>query len=877
MVIVTIHRFGQAARKVEAISFKVTNRLRGGGGGGFSSLTLELDPVAFAPWDRPTPRDWVMLETGSDVLFVGRVNHSGFSIDTHTISGHRERDGLHLNAVGFLDLDLDIATTPARSVTIGGLFAQIDWYDRVVERMTKQLDGAVGGSLRVFLDAIYNCDVPGTLFGLDASSRKTLGECVYPLFDKGSALTLAYGGPVEPVQGFSPAGVQSITKASGKAAQLLAGTFQPNDQLIELTATLLPYDEDKVLATIPFPRVGSGGQERKRGRILGLRYRMAPFRVAPLKDRIVLAGGGTGLTGPDATTHKRFNVGAFDRASWKELPKRTIRETVTRFESSMSGSSEVSATTAWLSFITGGEDARLSEILALPIIDEARTARDGLRLQTTLWPFVSPIGGGGAALDGPVGDDVDGLIGRIAATYYQFASPGALFEEGTVTLGLFSPHYEPGTVIRVPLGGRMFTAYVVEVTHSGHSDDSGHVEGGTTLTFARGLFDEALRDPFVPVLPYAGRTQTDSREEVLDPKADCAEGRPVGANGFAPILKPQRIEWLRTFAMAALDPSAVSIRQRMANVFKGTAAGTDETDHINVWAAAACLYVIQRYWRQKHPEARVRIAGPRGWTRFDDDKSHSATAGFDFYIELGAPIGGRVPAHRAWASLFKLAKAGRLPHGGKGLYLNVNPTTGVTVDQAGNLVPRNASNGGAGQYAGPGGSAGTHYDFAGSFGTVDVNPGNRNPHGQTWLATNWLGNGIDEIQAYRDVTRQILTSAGGGLVPRVFKSPATLKEAYLNIADPTNVLSQPNPSGAGLGQTEPKMMAAFQGLRRGFDEASRVPVRDAIEQYYEFTGRNDPTLFSVSVTVPNAMQVLGLEKWCDAAPATPPTSTGTIP
>jgi|GEM_PF-3796545 len=907
MINVVIHRFDKKAQTADVFSFKHTQRLRGGGGGGFSSLEVQVSPVSFSLVDRPNARDWITLEVNGDTIFVGRISSSSFSVESGE-TGLVQREPLNISAVGFLDVDLDIMVTPARSTSVGGLYGQREWFEKVVIPMAGQINGPVGKTLAGFLVAVYNCQVPGTVFGLGETTTKTLGECVYPVFDRLSAGHFAIQAqPVEVVQGFSSAGVQSITKAAGKASQLLTGTYQPNEQLIELTACLLTHD-----ATIgmggrqPVPLVGRGSPDRLRGRIMALRYRVAPFRVAALKDRIRDASGVSGgfTAMPSAAAVSRFDAEEFNRPTWKELKVKNVGVLCFRVNSSTSGSGEVSAATAWLSFIGGGDDMKLAENLGLPYFDEKRTARDGLRLQTTLWPFIPPLGG--VKKDGPEATDIMALVSRLAATYYQFASPGAMFEEGSATLAVFSPEYEPGMVIQVPIGGRLLTAYVVAVTHDGAVDGDGHVEGTTTLNFARGLFDEALRDPEIPINEADVPTQTLGTSTSADPKKDCNEGRPVntpaGRNPqkFNRLAQVPVIDWLKSFGLATIEQSGGDrLKRQMISVFDGT--GTwgvgGETAQKNAYAASACMYVIQRYWRSRYPDARIHIAGPQGWVRNSSDVSHSSTAGFDFYIDKNDGSGLRVSAGAAWASLWRLEDNGRLPRGGKGLYLNVNPggvnanPKGVSANEDGGGLLWGDASAGFGQYAGPGGSSGTHYDFAGYLSNPDA-AGRRNPNGQHWLATDWDGDGNDELEEFTDIADQGAKSVPDGWVIQSgaqtgFRRTAVrLEDVLLNIADPDGDFEVRASRMETLAEVWPPLRALFSkgrptsglgnsipGPRAGFDESSRVATREAVREYYNVTGRDDPDLWPPRAKVPNVMQVLAIEDWCDGGLQTTPPVT----
>jgi hypothetical protein len=210
-----------------------------------------------------------------------------------------------------------------------------------------------------------------------------------------------------------------------------------------------------------------------------------------------------------------------------------------------------------------------------------------------------------------------------------------------------------------------------------------------------------------------------------------------------------------------------------------------------------------------------------------------------------------------WASYKMLSEAGRIPKGGRGLYLNVNPTTGVQGPR-----PQNAGTASS-NLSGPGGSAAPHYDIRGAFG-FEGPP-------TYWAHFDWTADGNDEAEVNSlKVGEQ---TPKGALL-------ATQADIWLIVADPANELKSKymrNGRAAGLFTkmyTDTKdvprnvsrdMFAALGG------ESTRISVRDNLRGYVN--GINSaPTPGAVLVvepllpipdnTVPNARQVLGYEKSC---------------
>lgn len=160
-------------------------------------------------------------------------------------------------------------------------------------------------------------------------------------------------------------------------------------------------------------------------------------------------------------------------------------------------------------------------------------------------------------------------------------------------------------------------------------------------------------------------------------------------------------------SMAAIDFSKVP--ENLVRKWEGR--GLDElggVDGQNATVVAGCAEIIEKYWRQRYPNAEVSIAdhhrGPGGGS------THPQGAAIDYSISYTDESGNRrtVPALQAWAATQKLSREGRIPRGGQGLYLNGRTTTGTSPSDQGSASNKKG--------APPGGSSGTHYDFRGAYG-----------------------------------------------------------------------------------------------------------------------------------------------------------------
>lgn len=164
--------------------------------------------------------------------------------------------------------------------------------------------------------------------------------------------------------------------------------------------------------------------------------------------------------------------------------------------------------------------------------------------------------------------------------------------------------------------------------------------------------------------------------------------------------------------------------------------------HLNVYLSVAVAEVIEQYWRQQFPDASVRIiSNVRNGGERDPNNSHGIGAAIDFVVHQG---GTTIPVLQTWAALTRLAKAGRIPLGGKGIYLNVasNGIKGTKPEEAGEASPGQRQHS---SHLPQGGSAGIHYDWRDSFGNQ------RGPDGTGGKATKWIavdldGDGKDEYE-----------------------------------------------------------------------------------------------------------------------------------
>jgi len=245
--------------------------------------------------------------------------------------------------------------------------------------------------------------------------------------------------------------------------------------------------------------------------------------------------------------------------------------------------------------------------------------------------------------------------------------------------------------------------------------------------------------------------------------------------------------------------------------------------HVNVYISVAVAEVIEQYWRQQFPEAYVNIIfNVRNRSERDPFNSHGIGAAIDFVVYIDA--NNTIPILQTWSCLTKLAKAGRIPLGGRGLYLNTstNGIKGIKPEECGEASPGQ----GKPKSALPkGGSAGIHYDWRSSFGNF------RGPRGgkpTTWISTDTTGDGHDEYELGQWQTIQTSTTKKGD---RALPDGSNIAPGY------DHITCAPNYVYNYLENTLPDIL-----------------------KYFRQNGNNDSYLPEVKDTVFNVLQILGLEE-----------------
>lgn len=433
--------------------------------------------------------------------------------------------------------------------------------------------------------------------------------------------------------------------------------------------------------------------------------------------------------------------------------------------------------------------------------------------------------------------------------------------------GHFSGMWDLLHGVVVPIGAEDYPAQLAPAQPSGQVAPNPVVGGGNPKPLVSPAYNAGNISSPEPLYPSSAAQDSKCLSYALmAPFLDaCADGR-AAASFPTSVPTNKRPTWLRCWATERLSANlGTTTATKILNTLDGKAG--DATTQNNLWASIACMYVIERYWRIRYPRARIMLASV-----LRNEPNHNNGSAIDFYLKLPTGSGQPPGALQIWAALKRLSDAKRIPVGGRGLYLNVNPLAGIqgtTPELAG--APTSPRSG----YP-LGGSSWTHYDIRGSFG---VDPG----LGPKWIATDWMSTGKDQFTVGRpyDPAQRTEREAGN----ETGAIPDKLDVVVANIADPNYEqlgkylrMATPPPRVGEMLRSRLATSAILEAQGKG--EQARVPIRDAIKTYYNTDGKNDSFLHAVDARVPNVLQVLGIEASClngAPAPAPAPTpTTGTV-
>jgi len=126
-----------------------------------------------------------------------------------------------------------------------------------------------------------------------------------------------------------------------------------------------------------------------------------------------------------------------------------------------------------------------------------------------------------------------------------------------------------------------------------------------------------------------------------------------------------------------------------------------------------------------------------------------------------------------------------------------------------------------------------------------------------WAGTDWKGDGKDEIELSSRFRPPNDRTQNGGVTD-------TATYVWAHVADPQFTYLEEYVSGTKA-QAAPGVAAIMQARKdrpdRVQEEEARVPVRDALKQYFNTYGLNDKWLHAVTDRVPHMCQVFALERF----------------
>lgn len=656
--------------------------------------------------------------------------------------------------------------SPARTTSVGTLFTLDEWNQRFTTIMGLS-DGQHGVRLGMLVRMLGRLRLPQSLGG------GLLGEGIVVAHDKATFERMGLHSQIDRILGPRLAGDQAWP-TSTNALALVLSLFQPNRDLIECFEVLtdLPSDAKVGWGTVggsawsqPVPGSGPAPDGSFAGELRAMPtmvYRIKPWRMESFGD--YMQGLFTGLQAPQGLVQSGTRISRFfshqqaldlvrsnypEKRTWPS-PAVTFRaDEVVAFDPPMrSDTNRVNAVT--MDPVLGNDPLRFWQDAGLPLLDEPDIERNGLRLMDIKWPYFAPKD-----------ESLMAWQQVIAALGAQMYLRHERFYSGSLRVAL-RLELKPGEVFEIEMpDGRKFSGYAETIRHS-VAREGPQLAGWTTISYSRGFYDG---------MPRAWRpSQTaSSMAPATAPTAPAAPATtPVCADGRAAASWPTSLDDVDFAKVPAGLLTWARERGFRGLAQTGFPGGEDFNKRLKI--AMACGYVIERYWQQEDPGARIL---------FEDTSSHGGAhnygAAFDFSVSINSPFRfvttGNVPVFQAWGALKRLADAKRLPLGGRGLYTNVS-RTGIRYGRATDAGNQNAnptlpSQAGAASPASkadvypPGGSGATHYDFRGAFGLMEINGTPFTAAGTTWIWADINGDGHDDYRL-GDIDRPGDPPGGGG-------------------------------------------------------------------------------------------------------------------
>lgn len=687
----------------------------------FTAISATMHPALNERGVMPDPDEWVSVrreETGRTIAWGSVTNapSPGLIRENPTLGV----GGPVVRAVSWLtalqNAQVYSRSSGFRSDSIGTLFDLEDW-TAIVTEMNATVNGKQGEALAKLLPLLAKLQLPESLGG------GYLGASVAVVHDKDVAEALGLQTAFDRVQGPSLIGDRTWPTQTTVLSYLMSA-FKPGNDMIEMFEILAEKADDLQSLTsgtttnkfLPDRKLTSALKATP-----ALMYRVKPWRLESTAAYL-------GRYKPDQLSDEQ--AASFGRivelaktqfpepSTWAPVSTLIPKDEIISFPPpERSSAQRVNAVTADPCISGDVQDVKLVESFGLPIQDSQDVKRFGLRLLDVQWPFFGP--------DDTIQDPAEWtrVIASLAA---QMHLRRERFYEGTLKT-IARDDLRPGETFVAELpDGRTFSGYIEALKHFGIREGT-RLTMTTTITYSRGTWDAPGRDPVtnpdraavVTAQPQPAPQPQEARKPVT--KTTCEAGKPTGRS------------W--GISLDTIDPDMIPAGLKEWAVSRKFKFPRNLSNQVNLrlHLSAAAGFVIERYWRQINPDAQILFLESYR-TDTEHGTSHLDGAAFDFSVIFPAsgavlgplnPLVPKIPVFQNWGALNRLHSAGRIPPGGRGIYINAGPTGvqgALKSNETPTSTPTNPASAGAASGPAdlrpdrpPGGSAGTHYDLRGAF------------------------------------------------------------------------------------------------------------------------------------------------------------------
>jgi hypothetical protein len=724
--------------------------------------------------------DWVVVRDASGVADAwGHVDEVSYSVGTDSGSGAVSCTG-NVTCGGWFSLlaKTEIYVPVGVWKSIGTAFEIGDWMNLLIKPATEiggfapsagAREPKVGEAFETFHRAVLRIRLPPSLGG------EWLGDAIPVVHDFNTSQKYTAGDRiVEPVVG-NTIGVPRQMQFNFQQTsiyEIYENTWVPDRSMVSLFPSLEVGHNSDSLSAIPGTEPPSALAKVLNARPVVF-YCMKPFRAEPLgKSQMAYAGFdahdikvNTALpsfsnprkhptfTNPIIEDSTYIMSKIFNEVTWKptvKIPKRSWRSLKLRYDDRK----RVNITAINLG-LEPGNSIEATRDTGLPIANKRSVENHGARIKKVSWSFQKPSREVSAT--NPIA-----FWRTIAAEAMQLNINNHLMASGTFVMNSADVIDAQRTKF-VRLGaGQVFE---LEIGRSGHSNllgyvsslettyqvgEDGDVSAYTVVNFERGVAADNKLVQFGKVPVPAGAENVyappdpPTLRRTIPPSTGtepCSSGAPYG-------------RW--PSSVYDIDWSVVPEQQlkewgESRNFYVSSHLSSEGKKYAVILLAA--LYTVEKYWRQVHPTCRIDVSNS-----YRPDTNHGTShrdgGAADWTLIVDPTTNTRMTVFQQWACLNLLATEGRIPFGGRGLYLNLTSTGIVkgliTYKNDPTADPCNPANAGIalGSSRYPrGGSADTHYDLRGSFGfSVTRADGSKTSRETSWLWANTTGGLVSDYR-----------------------------------------------------------------------------------------------------------------------------------